>query len=213
MCGFEGAHLPESAESCIPLDGCGRGVLADVCLISYLVVIWLVMLNLLVFYVVLFFSQSKDEAEDPQAPQNVMTKKMQMEFYEAWTIYDPLCNGHIRPHELDLFFGSLPRPLGFRPDASDMNQSLITELASATGDSVAELQTMTAADHSLEERYCLLPHDEIHRRVMNMKWPLRNGRKQPAREAADGSGLRVSIEDVNIVIAKLAITQREAAHA
>jgi hypothetical protein len=89
MCGFEGAPSPESAASCTPLDGCGRGFLGDVCLITYLVVIWIVMLNLLVFYVVLFFSQSKDEAEDPEAPQNVMTKKQQAEFYSTWTMCVP----------------------------------------------------------------------------------------------------------------------------
>jgi hypothetical protein len=213
VCGFEGAPLPESSESCIPLDGCGRGMLADICLIIYLMVIWLVMLNLLVFYVVLFFSQSKDEAEDPKAPQNAMTNQQQSEFYEAWTIYDPLCSGHIRPRELDLFFGSLPRPLGFRPDSAVMNQSLVTELAASSvgddGGAESELRAAATGESVLEERYCLIPHDEIHRRVMSMDWPLRNGRKQPAREAADGSGLRVSIEDVNIVISKLAISLRE----
>ena len=255
MCGFEGASVEESAASCIPLDGCGRGFLGDVCLIAYLVVIWLVMLNLLVFYIVLFFSQSKDEAEDPNAPQNVLTSKQQSEFYETWTMYvcvcvgsvccsvalhayprppsrvehvdslsspcspcslphlsyDPLCTGHIRPHELDLFFGSLPRPLGFRPDAVMMNKSLLSELASAAGNDDAEshLQQATSMGHSLEERYCLIPRDEIHRRVMGMEWPVRNGKRRPMREASNGSGLRVSIEDVNIVISKLALKQKE----
>lgn len=223
------------------------------------------MLNLLVFYVVLFFSQSKDEAEDPEAPQNVMTKKQQAEFYSTWTMcvalaggarvrvcargggggrrlpraaprtcrvtalthhpfpppslththslrsYDPLCTGSIRPHELDLFFGSLPRPLGFRPDPMLMNQSLISELVSASTNhdekAKDELSAASSNLQSLEERYCLIPHDEIHRRVMAMDWPKREGRKQPMREATDGSGLRVSIEDVNIVISKLALAQ------
>jgi hypothetical protein len=169
------------------------------------------MLNLLVFYIVLFFSQSKDEAEDPNAPQNVLTSKQQSEFYETWTIYDPLCTGHIRPHELDLFFGSLPRPLGFRPDAVIMNKSLLSELASAAGNDDAEshLQQATSMGHSLEERYCLIPRDEIHRRVMGMEWPVRHGKRTPMREASNGSGLRVSIEDVNIVISKLALKQKE----
>jgi hypothetical protein len=92
-----------------------------------------------------------------------------------------------------------------------MNQSLISELVSASSNhderKKAELSLASSNEHSLEERYCLIPHDEIHRRVQAMDWPARGGRKQPMREATDGSGLRVSIEDVNIVISKLALAR------
>ena len=92
-----------------------------------------------------------------------------------------------------------------------MNKSLLSELASAAGNDDAEshLQQATSMGHSLEERYCLIPRDEIHRRVMGMEWPIRHGKRRPMREASNGSGLRVSIEDVNIVISKLALKQKE----
>ena len=117
-CGFS---TPVFKEGCIPLDGCGTYMSIPFWM-AFILVVSAVMLNLIVFYVLDSFEQTKSDEEKH------LNFEQEQELLAVWSQFSESDGRTISQANLTKFVSTLHKPLGFAPNpqSPDVRHHTIT---------------------------------------------------------------------------------------